>query len=783
MCVDYRTLNKLTIRDNFPLPLIEDCLEYLSGKKYFSLLDLKSGFHQVPVDEDSIKFTSFVTPSGQYEYLRMPFGLKNAPSVFQRFIYLILKEFITSGQIIVYMDDILLGGATFDEHHRILGEVLKCLALSGIQLQLNKCQFAYQEFEYLGFRISPAGISPGTQKTKAIHRFPVPTDVRRVLSFLGLCSYFRKFIPNFALVANPLYRLLRKEVAFEFDDSCARAFETLKQLLTSLPVICVYDPSRETELHTDASKIGFGAVLLQRQDDNKFHPVAFFSKTASDCESRYHSYELETLAIVYALDRFRVYLTGIAFTIISDCNSLVLTFNKKDVNPRIARWVWEFQRFNFRIKHRSGDRMPHADALSRNPIVGLVNSDDFNLQLQVTQARDPTIKRLSQSLANAESPSYEMHNGLVYRKCSDGRLLFFVPKEMEQQLIAQVHERIGHFGVDKCYEKMRESYWFPNLKLKTDVYVKNCIKCILYSTPCGPSEHSLYNIPKKPLPFDTIHIDHFGPLPSVTSRQKHILVIVDAFTKWTKVYPSVSTSTPEVCRILDKYFEYYGRPARIVADRGRCFTSEDFRKFVEDHNIQLVHAAVASPQANGQVERVNRVLKNMLGKLTEPLQHSDWTKQLKRVEFAINNTLHQSIGSTPSKLLFGVSQRGPIVDHLAEFLQENNPSLPVHGHNLRPRAVKYIERSQEYSQKWFAEHCRPAKIYAVGDFVVIKNTETTIGTNKKFIPKFRGPYIVHKTLGNDRYVIRDIDNFQVTQIPYDGVIEARHMKLWRRRLS
>lgn len=193
----------------------------------------------------------------------------------------------------------------------------------------------------------------------------MPSDLKRVLSFLGLCSYFRKFIPNFAVVTNPLFRLLRKGVEFDFNDDCMRVFETLKQLLTSSPLLCVYDPFKETELHTDASKIGFGAVLLQRQDDHKFHPVAFFSKTASESESRYHSYELETLAVVYALDRFRVYLTGIAFTIVSDCNSLVLTFNKKDVNPRIARWVWEFQRFNFEIRHRSGDQMPHVDALSR----------------------------------------------------------------------------------------------------------------------------------------------------------------------------------------------------------------------------------------------------------------------------------------------------------------------------------------------------------------------------------------------------------------------------------
>lgn len=408
--------------------------------------------------------------------------------------------------------------------------------------------------------------------------------------------------------------------------------------------------------------------------------------------------------------------------------------------------------------------MSHADALSRNPIVALIHPSDFQMQLTVTQCRDPIIQQLQSTLCTSEVKNYKLQDGIVYR-VKDNRALFYVPQEMEQQLIAQMHERLGHFGFDKCFEQIRLHYYFPLMRSKIEIYIKNCVKCIVYSAPNRPSVHSLYSIPKKPIPFDTLHIDHFGPLPSVSSKQKHLLVVTDAFTKFTRTFPATSTSTAEVIRTLAKYFEWYSRPSRIVHDGGSCFTSVEFKAFLADNNIED--------------ERVNRVLKAMLGKLTEPLQHADWTKQLKHVEFAINNSINQSTNSVPSKLLFGVEQKGPNVDFLTEFLESANDPVPDL-ESLRSAAANYIARSQEYSQKWFEQNCKPAKLYEHGDFVVIRNVDTSAGSNKKFIPKFRGPYVIDKVLRKHRYVVRDIDNYQLTQIPYSGVVEAKNMKLWKK---
>lgn len=236
----------------------------------------------------------------------------------------------------------------------------------------------------------------------------------------------------------------------------------------------------------------------------------------------------------------------------------------------------------------------------------------------------------------------------------------------------------------------------------------------------------------------------------------------------------------EVCAALDRYFEYYSRPSRVITDRGSCFTSLEFSSYLLDRNIIQVKVAVHSPQANVQVERVNRVLIGMLGKLSEPLQHSDWVGTLTQIEYALNNTVHRSIRTTPSKLLFGVSQRAPIIDKLTEFLEEKELNHQERELNkLRENASKAILKVQEYNTRYFGEHNNPAPTFRAGNYVVTKNVDTTPGSNKKLIPKFKGPYGVHRVLPNDRYAIRDIENCQITKIPYDGVDEATHVRMWK----
>ena len=411
-----------------------------------------------------------------------------------------------------------------------------------------------------------------------------------------------------------------------------------------------------------------------------------------------------------------------------------------------------------------------------NSLVAVIDQNDVDFRLQVTQNHDPQILKYRNQLESESIDDYVLIDGLVYKKINE-QTLFYVPAEMEENIIRLNHERIGHQSLDKTYAAIRENYWFPQTRKKTESHIANCVRCIAYATPARVTDRNLYNIPKKPVPFDTIHIDHFGPLPSLASKRKYILVVIDAFTKYVKLYPTNSTSTKEVNAALDKYFQYYSRPVRVISDRGSCFKSQNFIDFLQERNITHVKTAVASPQTNGQVERVNRVIKPMLAKLSEPIAHSDWSQKLLEVEYALNNSVHSTTKHTPSELLFGVQQKGPVVDDLTEYLGEKR----VNERDLvknRTSATEAIKQSQEYAAGRALQRKRKPKEYKKGDYVMILNVDTVIGTNKKFVPRYKGPYIVFKELGHDRYVIRDIENCQLTQLPYDGVVEANRMRKW-----
>lgn len=777
LCIDFRQLNKITLKNNFPIPLIEDLLDGLRGKHYFSLLDLKSGFQHVQMEEESIKYTSFVTPLGQFEYLVVPCGLKNGPAVFQQFIEQTFKNLIRSGKLRVYFDDLLVATETKDDHFQILHEVFSIAHQFNLEFRFDKCIFMHETITYLGYEVSLSGIRPNADGIRAVREYPIPSNLKALHSFLGLCSYFRKFVRDFSIIAKPLYDILKKDAKFVFGKEELHAFETLKNKLIDSPVLSIYNPSAETELHCDASNLGFGAVLLQRQEDKMFHPIFFFSKRATLQESKYHSYELETLAIIYALRRFNIYLTGIKFKIVTDCKSLTLTLNKKVLNPRISRWALELQEYDYSIEHRDGRKMTHVDALSRvHNVLMVVEADSFENALAASQQRDKTIQRLVKMLEERESSVYELVNGLVYRKINQ-KICFYVPLQMERSVIQTHHEALCHVGVEKCYDFLKQTYWFPLMKAKIKNYIGSCLKCMHFSPPTGKKEGVLHNIPKGDKPFDTIHVDHYGPLPcSVRNAKKHVLVVVDAFSKFTKLYPVKTTNTKEVIKSLETYFSNYSKPLRIISDRGSCFTSDEFLDFCKNNCIQHIKIATGSPQSNGQVERINRSLTPMLAKESE-LDPGDWTKHLSKVEFALNNYENKSTGFTPSTLLFGIRQRGDIHDNICEYLQnhvfeKDSRDLKT----IRKEAHEKTVRSQEANKVYFDKHHKKPYPYKIGDYVLIKNVINTPGVNKKLMAKFKGPFEIIKTLPNDRYLIRDLENLQISRKPYEGVASPENMK-------
>ena len=302
-------MNDITIKENYPTPHIEDNLAKLHNKKYFSILDLKNGYFHVNVANDSIKYTSFVCQLGQFEYLKMPFGLCNAPRVFQRYIHKIFEKLIGSGDVVSYLDDLLVVSPTLEHHTKTLQLVFDIAARNSLKFRLDKCHFYKTEVNYLGYTITEKGITPNKDNIKAIVDYPIPKSTKEIQKFIGLASYFRKFIKNFSVIAKPLYDLLRTNARFVFGEAELNAFDDLRNCLISPEVLAIYSPHLETQLHCDASALGFGSVLLQKQSDNKWKPVSYFSQRTTPCEAKYHSFELECLAAIYSIKRFHMYLS------------------------------------------------------------------------------------------------------------------------------------------------------------------------------------------------------------------------------------------------------------------------------------------------------------------------------------------------------------------------------------------------------------------------------------------------------------------------------------------
>lgn len=328
---------------------------------------------------------------------------------------------------------------------------------------------------------------------------------------------------------------------------------------------------------------------------------------------------MECLAAVEAIKRFHIYLSGKPFKLLTDCDSFRLTLSKQSINPRIARWAMFLQSYDFQIEHGPNKRMSHVDALSRCHSILILEANTFEQTLIIKQNQDENIRKLRNELELKENKFYELQNGLVYRKAKN-KLLFYVPSCMETNVIRSCHDSMGHIGIDKVLENICRVYWFPEIRKKVKNHIANCLKCIDYSPISGKTEGYLHSIPKGNLPFQTIHIDHYGPLEKTSKGYKYILSIIDAFTKFIKLFPCKSTGTEETVQNLQTYFKMYSKPKRIISDRGTSFTSTAFKNFVNNEFVEHVLIAVGTPRANGQIERFHRVITPMLSKLCDAIQ-------------------------------------------------------------------------------------------------------------------------------------------------------------------
>jgi hypothetical protein len=641
MCVDFRELNAYTIKDKYPMPRIDDRLDRLGRGVFFTSLDLASGFHQIPIHSNSIHKTGFVTPDGHFEFLRMPFGLANAPAVFQRAINDALGE-LKYTVAVVYMDDILIPSTTIEQGLLYLEKVLEALRVAGFSLNLSKCKFLQAEIEYLGRHISSAGIRPSNDKVVALTKVPSPGNVKQVRQFMGLAGYFRKFVPNFACRTACINNLTKNGVPFLWTTEHENAKQYVVQCLTSEPLLVIFNPDFPTELHTDASSIGYGAILIQKYDgQNKV--VAYYSKRTSPSESKYHCYELETLAIVKALRHFRVYLIGIKFTIVTDCNAVKATVNKKEILPRVPRWWTYLQDFNYEIVYRKGSSLSHVDFLSRNP-VSVLRVSPHESWLHIQQKGDAEAQQMLNDLREGklDPKQYLEKEGLLYHQQVSGKskvLRYFVPRQSRLGLLRLFHDEQCHVGADKTIASINKHFWFPHLQQFVHKYVKHCLVCAVKKTRTRPLQGFIRSPEKPTVPLHVVHIDCLGPLSVSSQKCKYVLVVVDAFTKYCHLIPLKSVTAYETQQALQTFIGCFGTPRVVIVDSGTNFHNLSVCKFFDEFHIDYHFITPDVHRANGQVERYMRTIMNLIR--IETQIREEWPNVLWKIQLVLNTTVQK----------------------------------------------------------------------------------------------------------------------------------------------
>lgn len=800
MCVDYREVNANTRPEHYPLPIIDEQIDRLHGACFFSSLDMASGYHQILIDPegDSVARTAFVTPEGQYEYLAMPFGLRNAASVYQRCINKALGP-LKDTAALAYMDDVLCYSNDVTQGLERLDLTLKALSEAGFSLNIRKCKFMKNEVDYLGYVIKSGKVTPNPRKIQALANAPTPRTASQVRQFLGLASYFRRFIPNYTHLVGPLYPLTKMKGVVTWTNTHNEIHKKIVQILTSEPVLTIFDPKLPVELHTDASSEGYGAILIQRKD-NLPHVISYFSRRTTDTESRYHSYELETLAVVRAVEHFRHYLYGQHFTVFTDCNSLKASKSKTDLTPRVHRW-WAFlQAYDFEIVHKQGSSMGHADYLSRNPLsdcppeypdvgasakikpVKFVELHEG--WLIVEQKRDSEIQDLIEKHCNNElpeaiSPTYDVRKGLLYRKIERNKSSFWlpvVPRSLTWSLINHVHTEIKHLGADKTLDKLYEQYWFPQMSKFVRQFVDSCIVCKASKGPSGATQVRLHPIPKVSTPWHTIHIDISGKLSGKSDQKDYSSVIIDSFTKYVLLEYTPSLNSASAVKALKKAVCLFGTPKRIIADQGRCYVSAEFREFCREHSIELHFIATGSSRGNGQVERVMRTLKSLLT-IIENDPNKTWRDELPDVQLALNSTRSRVTGYTPTELMFGIKAQSL---GMAKISPNSEPVPRLDLETIRRNAADNIAKTASSEIKQFNRGKAVVKPFSKGDYVFIKNNERN---QTKLTRKFKGPFIITNVLENDRYELKSIDrsnriykyaheNLRLVPRGHEGLVEV-----------
>lgn len=865
---DFRKLNQITVKDAYRIPPIEEAFSRLAGSKWFSTMDLKSGYYQVRLrclDRDK---TSFVCPLGSYRYIKMPQGVTNGPATFQRLMEKCLGT-LNLKQVLAFLDDIICFTATFEEHKEQLQRIFDRLRSYGLKLSLDKCEFFQKSVSYLGHQISDKGIGTSNAKIVAVESWPRPENQIQLKSWIGFASYYRRFIRNFSKISAPLQELLkgytkkfhdgrvkvdRKVARLSFNEKwtneCEIAFKDLKEKLITAPILKIADYKQPYVLHTDASRQGLGATLSQ-MEDGVLRPVAYASRSVKKSEKNYPPHKLEYLALHWSVsEKFHDYLYGSKFTVKTDNNPLTYVLTSAKLDATGHRWLADLSTYDFDIFYRAGIHAQDADGLSRRPhdtelssesdsqiderissmfnrvhqevpeelvvsavavcntvslsqSVPLIESLPVNInvvmelddrppdnmtiltveELKDAQSKDSDIQRVIELLESCPLPltssqrkeetkpvqgmlrnhsSFFLHQGVLYKKSELGKRVKYrlvLPRSLKKIALHGIHDDVGHLSFDRVIDLARERfYWF---KLEEDVkeYLKNCRACILRKVKdpkAAPMKHL-----ESTGPMDLVCIDFLSIEPDSSNRTE-VLVITDHFTRFSRAIPTKNQTAKQVGEVLWKeFFLDFGWPNRLHSDRGASFTGKLAKELHKMANVNISLSAPHHPPSNGQCERFNRTLLDMIATL-EIEKKKNWSKHLKYLTHAYNCTKNDSTKFSPFELMFGRQPRLLVDWYFNIFRSEEPIEYSKYVEDFKARldeayklAQRHAEKSAGRNKDRYDKRVKESKL-KVGDRVLIRNVNLR-GKHKLANHWCSDVYIIDKLLGDVVYSVSSED--------------------------